>query len=261
MTPLSGSQVLVSQAMKANRTPRNEQSDRAEIGIGTMIVFIAAVIVAAIAAAVLVNTAGNLERKASDTGRETTDQVSSNIFVDDILGQVEEDAQQNRALRSVNYTLSLAPGANPIDLESLTIRYHTNDTVADLSFRQALVHHSDDTFEDADAFAGGGGGGGGGGAAWQTAASCYQQGLSCGFSVVNITEPETGNDVPVLEPGDRVKLHIDLGDEAAAALSDQDMVYPNTAVNSRFMPQTGAPVTQGFTAPSSFSGDTWIILR
>lgn len=78
---------MVSPTMKANRNARNESEDRAEVGIGTMIVFIAAVIVAAIAAAVLVNTAGNLQRKAQETGDETTQEVSGNLFMRDIIGE------------------------------------------------------------------------------------------------------------------------------------------------------------------------------
>ena len=59
----------------------------AAIGIGAMIVFIALILVAAVAAAVIIQTAEKLQQNAQSTGDDTTDEMSGkiqilNVFVD-----------------------------------------------------------------------------------------------------------------------------------------------------------------------------------
>ena len=59
----------------------SNEEDRGQVGIGTLIVFIALVLVAAIAAGVLINTADLLQGQAQQTGQESTEQVTNNVNV------------------------------------------------------------------------------------------------------------------------------------------------------------------------------------
>lgn len=93
--------------------------NRGQVGIGTLIVFIAMVLVAAIAAGVLINTAGFLQSQAEATGQESTDLVSERIEVSSSAGIVASDGD---TLEEVRITVAGAPGASDIDLTEATIQ-------------------------------------------------------------------------------------------------------------------------------------------
>jgi flagellin-like protein len=99
-----------------------ENSEKGQVGIGTLIIFIAMVLVAAVAAGVLVNTSGLLQSKAEDTGADAQAQVSNQIDVVSATGEVS-----GGNVGTVTLTVKKSPGSDPIDLAAATIEY-TSDT-------------------------------------------------------------------------------------------------------------------------------------
>jgi flagellin-like protein len=95
---------------------------RAQVGIGTLIIFIAMVLVAAVAAGVLVNTSGLLQSQAQDTGADAQAQVSNQIDVVSATGSVSGDS-----VDEITLVVKKSPGSDPIDLNEASIQY-TSDS-------------------------------------------------------------------------------------------------------------------------------------
>jgi len=107
-----------------------DERDRGQVGIGTLIVFIALVLVAAIAAGVLINTAGFLQTQAEDTGTESTEQVADNLNVITEVGTVS-DANSNN-ISDLRIGVQPAAGASDINLAELSIQLVSDDNFANL---------------------------------------------------------------------------------------------------------------------------------
>jgi archaellin len=86
------------------------------------------VLVAAIAAGVLINTAGLLQAQAQQTGEETTAEVSDRVQVGQVIGV---DTDDDKDISGINVTLRLASGADPVNLSksSYTLSVNGNATI------------------------------------------------------------------------------------------------------------------------------------
>ena len=107
----------------------NENDNRGQVGIGTLIVFIAMVLVAAIAAGVLVNTAGFLQSTAEDTGQQSVDKVTNRLEVVSSHGIVDSSGD----IKHLNLTFALASGSSAVSFDNVTIKYVSDDEVANIN--------------------------------------------------------------------------------------------------------------------------------
>jgi archaellin len=102
-----------------------------EMGIGTLVLFIAMILVAAIAAGVLVQTAVTLQSRALETGKRSTTEVSSALKTVLLYG---EDASVNRSIQFIRQHVKLVSGSDPIKFNDSVITLDLSDEVLDYNF-------------------------------------------------------------------------------------------------------------------------------
>jgi len=95
--------------------PENQnitEDEQAAVGIGTLIVFIAMILVAAVAASVIIQTAENLQQRAYAVGKQTIRDVSSGLQVIDVTGYTDVNKTKIQYL-----AIALSPRAGSLDID------------------------------------------------------------------------------------------------------------------------------------------------
>ncbi len=119
--------------MKANQ--KFLMNERGDVGVGTLIIFIAMVLVAAVAATVLIYTTGALQQKATKTSKEATQQISSNMIVDKVLGnRTDVNGSVNDDIQSLLIRIRTDVGTTSVDLRQVIVTVMDNDQRFDLKY-------------------------------------------------------------------------------------------------------------------------------
>lgn len=115
---------------------------KGEMGIGTLIIFIAMILVAAIAASVLIQTATSLQNKALLTGKRTQGQISTAAQILLIYGEDGTTA----GLDKFFLKMKLAPGSDTIRFNDTLIELDLTNSSADLTYNQSDASCADGTY-------------------------------------------------------------------------------------------------------------------
>jgi len=111
-----------------------KEDENGMIGIGALIVFIAMVLVAAVAASVIIQTSESLQQRAYAVGKQTTRSVSSGMEIVDLTGYTDVGKT------SIEYlAISIKPRAGSFDIdlnETLLYIEYDNLTVLSLGWEQ-----------------------------------------------------------------------------------------------------------------------------
>ena len=199
---------------------RFRKDRKATMGISAMIIFIAMILVAAMAAYVVIDVARSLQERLRVTGVETEAEIATGVLLSEVMGDRCRHAIKSPVLAKdiqiLAITLRLSPGSPAISLDSLIVRVSDPSTQAELKcadrLGQAIYtdpnHYSVEAVRDRD-------------------------------NSVNVYRSIDSRDI--------VKIYIDL---AQCGLT----LGPNDAVLLQLLPEVGPGTMTELTAPSTFGG-------
>lgn len=120
---------------------RTATKKRAVIGIGTLIVFIAMVLVAAVAAGVIIRTSGILQERAFAVAGEARKRLVTGIEVLQVVGTANVSSA---SIPDLEFFIRTRPGSRPVQLMTTGITFSTQD----FAFSAELQHSLTEAFND-----------------------------------------------------------------------------------------------------------------
>ncbi len=212
--------------MKANRKCLIS-NDKGDVGVGTLIIFIAMILVAAVAATVLIYTTGALQQKATKTSTEATQQISSNIVVDKVFGdRLDNTSNVNDNIQKLLIRIKPDVGTTSVDLRQVIV------TVMDRNNRYDLTY-SNNGSQNTDNSTG-------------TYTATPVRDVDNSFNASKNT--------PVIDSGGLVELEVDLGATPGITLDTRKTFW--VTLNQ----QVGQAINLEITTPDSFGVNRYVQL-
>ena len=208
-----------------------KDQDYGVIGIGTLIVFIAMVLVAAVAASVIIQTSENLQQRAYAVGKQTTREVSSGAQIIGLTGYTDEAKTKMEYL-----AISVRPRAGSYDIDlNETLIYLEDDNLTVLSMDFA---HGEETVNGTVSNDG----------IFHTLNHSHL--TATNFGAVAIRDPDSSvTNAYGMGTNDLVMIIINL----TAALSDTGGLEPGEEFYGRIVPEVGSAGIFMVSAPNAFN--------
>ena len=186
-----------------------------EMGIGTLIIFIALLLVAAIAAGVLIQTTGSLQEKALTTGDQAKSQIATSAMV------IEVSATDGQRGNVTDFTtiMKLAPGSDEIKLDQALLTLNTFNTTTSLTYREGTSFERNET----DGY--------------------WTSGDGSGFYVVEYLQRGPNSITGNLQRGDVIRIYF----------ASPREIYEDENIRINFIPRIGTPTLVEFVAPEVIS--------
>jgi len=208
----------------------------ASIGIGAMIVFIAMVLVAGIAAAVLIQTSTTLESQSMASGTETIGEVSAGLTVSAIEGYAASDED----ISKIAILVRPRAGTESIDLSYCFLELSDSSKKVILNYTAPYYSKPsaglDDIFSATvfpdDQYGYGN--------------PASRDGTRFGLLVMNDPDGSISSGTPLINRYDKVYICVN----TTAVFND---IAERTDITGQLIPEEGAPATIEFTTPGSYS--------
>ncbi len=213
------------------------------VGIGTLIVFIAMVLIAAVAASVLIQTSETLQQRARSVGMQTIREVSAGLTITDITGYTNENKTK------INYmAIMVRPrsGSKDIDLSlcTLTAQY---DDLRVLKLNESLVttiNTDNKSLFNTPISAG-------------SSNTILSKLTNTTFGAIAIHDPDnTITTTNGLNRGDRIYILINLSAVIGGGNNTQwndTGLPPRQTITGSMQPETGAGAVYDITAPAVYA--------
>tara|TARA_B100001996_G_scaffold341901_1_gene296220 strand:- start:1282 stop:1839 length:558 start_codon:yes stop_codon:yes gene_type:complete len=127
--------------MKVNNNTELKQDNYAAIGIGAMIVFISLILVAAVASAVIIQTAEKLQQNAQKTGDDTASELRAKINV--LGGYLDDQGNDNYVL-----LVKLAAGSEDVPTTDIIVQMQCGTTANNQLGGVGVAVEEMDTIDD-----------------------------------------------------------------------------------------------------------------
>ena len=101
------------------------------MGIGTLIIFISIIVVAAIAAAVFIGSGASMEQRALAARKGTEQEVSTGVLIVSIIGM---DARNDSNIEDIEVMIRLKAGSDPINFNTTVFTVDTQRATQVLTF-------------------------------------------------------------------------------------------------------------------------------
>jgi len=131
--------IAIKPGRRKNTSEKSKLKDNIEamVGIGTLIVFIAMILIAAVAASVLITTSETLQSRAKTVGTATIREVSAGLAIEGITGYANAD---KTIIEYLALTVRPRAGSKDIDLSLCTLSVLYNNLTI-LTLNETLVQN------------------------------------------------------------------------------------------------------------------------